>query len=116
VPSPAGVRRVIVSVAENEPALTFYRDVLHLSVDSQSGDFTSLRTGDGLEVLLHRRSITLGGPAVALGFTVDDLARTVSDWTSRGGEVIDPPAAQPWGELMAVVRDADGHVVCISQA
>jgi uncharacterized glyoxalase superfamily protein PhnB len=38
----------------------------------------------------------------------------VRAWQGRGGEVIDPPEVQPWGEFMAVVRDPDGHVVCIS--
>jgi catechol 2,3-dioxygenase-like lactoylglutathione lyase family enzyme len=120
VSSPTGdvarVRRVIVSVKDTEVALAFYRDLLNLDVVRQAGDFTSLRSGDGLEILLHRRDIPRGGPAVALGFVVGELRSTVRAWSAHGGEVIDEPARQPWGEEMAVVRDADGHVVCLSQA
>lgn len=108
------VRRLIVSVAALEPALALYRDVLGLAVRSRQGELVSLATADGLEVLLHERPTTPSPAAVAIGFEVDDLDPVVERWRAVGGAVVDPPAEQPWGERMAVVRDADGHVVCIS--
>jgi predicted enzyme related to lactoylglutathione lyase len=93
----ARVRRVIVSVEETEVALVFYRDVLHLTVAHQGGDLTSLRSGEGLEILLHRRPVEVAGPAVALGFTVDDLESTIVAWTALGGPGHRPARAAALG-------------------
>jgi predicted enzyme related to lactoylglutathione lyase len=110
----AAVRRLIVSVADLDAALALYRDVLGLEPTGAQGELAFLRTADGLEVMLHRRATVASPAAVAIGFLVDDLDAVVERWRSAGGGVIDPPATQPWGERMAVVQDADGHVVCIS--
>jgi uncharacterized glyoxalase superfamily protein PhnB len=50
---------------------------------------------------------------VAPAFAVDELEATVDAWVRAGGAVVDPPEVQPWGERMAVLRDADGHLVCL---
>lgn len=112
---PAGIARLIVSVAQLDPALVFYRDLLGLPVRRRSWDFVWLETGDGVELLLHQRPSAASDAAVSIGFGVTGLDAVVRRWIALGGAVIDPPAAQPWGERMAVLRDADGHVVCLSE-
>ena len=47
-----------------------------------------------------------GGMTVA----VDAL---VTGWAEHGGAGVDAPADQAWGERMAMVRDPDGHLVCL---
>jgi predicted enzyme related to lactoylglutathione lyase len=108
------LRRLIVSVSSLDPALAFYQQVLGLRLVDTTAELAWLATTDGSEVMLHQRPARPSDAAVAIGFAVDDPAETVRRWQDRGGTVIDPPEVQPWGEFMAVVRDPDGHVVCIS--
>ncbi len=109
------LRRIIVSVDSLDAALVFYSDALGLALQSRTGVIARLSTADGVEVMLHERPTEVPkNPTVSPGFAVDDVDRVIAAWTEHGGEVIDPPSAQPWGERMAVVRDADGHVVCVS--
>ena len=111
----APLLRVIVSVGSLADGLRFYRDVVGLPVVRSSERFGWLATEEGVEVLLHQRPATPSDAAVALTFGVADVDAAVADWSAQGGAVIDPPETQPWGERMAVVRDADGHVVCLVQ-
>jgi predicted enzyme related to lactoylglutathione lyase len=107
--------RVIVSTATLDKALSFYADLLGLTRQRRQDPFAWLRTADGVELMLHERDTTPSRASVAIGLVIADLDGTVASWAARGGEVIDPPADQPWGERMAVVTDPDGHVVCLSQ-
>lgn len=112
----AGIARLIVSVEQLDRALALYRDVLGLELARQYGEFAWLTTREGVEVMLHERPTTASETAVSIGFLADDLDGVVARWAAAGGRVIDPPALQPWGERMAVVADADGHIVCMSDA
>ena len=104
--------RVIISTNDLERSLGIYRDVLGYQGDP-TGDVAMLTNGSGPSVMLHQRPATPSDTAVAAAFVVADLDRTIEGWTSAGGSVLDPPASQPWGERMAVVRDTDGHIVCL---
>ncbi|MGX5695252.1 VOC family protein [Agromyces soli] len=106
------LHRVIISVGSMAAALAFYRDLLGLR--GQEGDVVT-RLGDGtVEILLHERPSRPSDLGVALAFQVDDLDATCARWARSGGIVVDPPAQQSWGERMAVLRDADGHLVCLA--
>jgi predicted enzyme related to lactoylglutathione lyase len=111
------IARLIVSVNELEPALAFYTDVVGLSLQNRHGDIAMLSTSDGIQVMLHERpTVVPENATVSIGFLVDDLDAVVRTWESHGGVILDPPAEQAWGERMSVVRDPDGHVVCLSEA
>ena len=112
----ASISRLVVSVSALDPALAFYEGLLGLRRTADAGELVWLATADGIEVMLHERPATPSDTAVALGFAVADLDSTVATWSARGGAVVDPPEERPWGERMAVVRDPDGHLVCLSQA
>ncbi|WP_419817975.1 VOC family protein [Glaciibacter flavus] len=112
-PDPS-VLRLIVSVSVLEPAIHFYRDVLGLELRDRRGEFACLLTRDNVEVMLHERSTTPSDTSVAVGFAVDDLIAIVEAWKTEGGIVVDEPMWRPWGETMAVIRDVDGHLVCLS--
>ena len=104
--------RVVVSVQDLTRALALYRDVLDLPAVLAPG-FASLETGNGVAMLLHERPSTPSDTAVAASFTVADLDGVCARWARGGGEIVGRPQRQPWGERMAVVRDADGHLVCL---
>ncbi|MGC5024464.1 VOC family protein [Tsukamurella sp. DT100] len=112
----ASISRLVVSVSALDPALAFYAGLLGLRRTAAADELAWLATADGVEIMLHERPATPSDTAVALGFAVADLDGVVGAWTARGGAVVDPPEARPWGERMAVVRDPDGHLVCLSQA
>jgi len=109
------LHRIVVSVSRLDRALGFYRDLLGLPASGDGGP--TLATGaDGVELLLHERDSTPSDHAVALSFRVGELDAVCARWAATGGAVVDPPEDQPWGERMAVVRDPDGHLVCLTDS
>lgn len=111
----AAVTRVVVSVRALEPALAFYRDLLGLKAELTPG-FVMLTAGNGVQVLLHERESVASDLSVAATFTLPGLDTACESWAAQGGTVVDEPITQPWGERMAVVRDADGHLVCLVES
>lgn len=112
---PTTIQRIIVSTSRIPHALALYRDALGLRVDRASAGFAWLTSAEGVELMLHEREAVPSDTAVAIGFAVDQLDAVVDAWTRAGGGVVDPAEVQPWGERMAVVRDGDGHLVCLSE-
>jgi catechol 2,3-dioxygenase-like lactoylglutathione lyase family enzyme len=108
-----GLRRVIVSVADLEPALGLYRDALGFAENYRSDDIVSLGAAGGLELMLHRRPPTPGLAGVAVSYLVDDVDAVTAAAAKAGAQVIDVPADQPWHERQAVLTDLDGHVFCL---
>lgn len=104
--------RIIVSVTDLDRALAFYEGILGLEVFFSAGGVARLRSGT-LEVMLHERPATPSDTAVAASFAVDDVDAVTDAAASAGAEVLDAPADQPWGERQSVLRDPDGHVVCL---
>jgi predicted enzyme related to lactoylglutathione lyase len=112
-----GLQRMIVSVAELDRALAFYRDALGFAERSRAGDLVMLALPGGPpELLLHERPPTPGPAGVAASFLVDDVDATTAAAQKAGGTVIDAPADQPWGERQSVLTDPDGHVLCLVAA
>lgn len=109
-----GLRRIIVSVAELERALAFYRDALGCVEKHRAGEAVMLAVGaGGLELLLHERPPTPGLAGVAAGLVVDDVDAATAAAERAGGTVVEEPADQPWGERQSVLLDPDGHVLCL---
>jgi predicted enzyme related to lactoylglutathione lyase len=113
-PLPA-VHRVVVSTCDLEGSLRFYRDAIGLEGPASAAGIARLHAA-GAEVMLHERAAAPSDTAVAAAFAVGDLDRVVERCLAASGALIDAPADQPWGERQAVLRDPDGHVVCLVQA
>jgi catechol 2,3-dioxygenase-like lactoylglutathione lyase family enzyme len=105
-----GLRRIIVSVADLDRALAFYRDALGFREKYRADDIVVL--GEP-ELMLHRRTPTPGLHGVAVSLAVDDVDAATAAAEKAGATVVDRPAGQPWGERQAVLTDPDGHVVCL---
>lgn len=112
----ASLHRIVVSVSALSSALELYEGVLGLTSERGGDGFAWLRTADGLEVMLHERPAVASDAAVAAAFAVPRVDAVTERWVAAGGTVVDAPADQPWGERMAVVRDHDGHIVCLVEA
>jgi len=109
------LNRVIVSVTDLASSQAFYVDLLGFAHVATQGDMSILRISAGLDLNLHQRPTTISDAAVALSFAVDDVDGVCASWAQACGVIIDEPDEQPWGERMAVVRDPDGHIVCLVQ-
>ncbi|MFC7622625.1 VOC family protein [Microlunatus sp. GCM10028923] len=109
------LQRIVVSVAGIEDALALYAGVLGLEVADRAPGFAWLKSADNVELMLHERPALPSDTAVAVGFATPALDDVVNRWADAGGAIVDPPERREWGERMAVVRDADGHLVCLSE-
>jgi catechol 2,3-dioxygenase-like lactoylglutathione lyase family enzyme len=109
-----GLRRIIISVADQDRALRLYRDVFGLAEKYRAGEVVALALpGGDLELLLHERPPTSGLAGVAVSLLVDDVDAVTAAAETAGATVVDAPADQPWGERQAVLTDPDGHVLCL---
>ncbi|GAB3867628.1 VOC family protein [Nocardioides maradonensis] len=111
----ARLHRVIISVRDLTTSHDFYADRLGLAPLQAQGETELLSIGDGIELLLHQRETTPSDLSISVAFSIEDLDGTCSRWAADGGTIVDEPADQPWGERMAVVRDPDGHLICLVQ-
>jgi catechol 2,3-dioxygenase-like lactoylglutathione lyase family enzyme len=109
------LQRIVISVSSIDDALAFYRGVLGLRIANRSPGFAWLASADQVELMLHERPTSPSDLAVAVGFAIPALDDALARWSEAGGVVVDAPEQRPWGERMAVVRDADGHLVCLSE-
>jgi predicted enzyme related to lactoylglutathione lyase len=105
--------RAVVSVSDLDRSLDFYQAALGLRRREASAPIARLTDSTGVEVLLHERPPSAGDAGVSLSFAVDDVDAATSAAVAAGATVIDEPADQPWGERQSVLRDPDGHVLCL---
>jgi uncharacterized glyoxalase superfamily protein PhnB len=77
---------------------------------------------DGIEVYVAFEigggSLALGwdpevdrGESIALWLYVDDIDAAYRRAVTAGADSVDAPAAMPWGEMVAQVRDPDGNAL-----
>ncbi|MGN6501454.1 MAG: VOC family protein [Pseudolysinimonas sp.] len=109
----AALARIIVSVASLEDALPLYERVLDLKRTREYPGVVSLALARGIELMLHERQPTTGDFAISPAFRVADVDAVTRAAVEAGATVVDPPADQSWGERQAVLRDVDGHVICL---
>ena len=128
------VSTMFISVHDPDEALSFYRDALDLEVrnDVSSDGFrwvTLGAPGQDVSIVLSQphggRSevegdalltlVTQGSLQAAI-FSADDLDATFEKVRASGAEVLQEPAAQPWGARDCAFRDPSGNLVRIAQA
>ncbi|MTG90528.1 bleomycin resistance protein [Cellulosimicrobium sp. BIT-GX5] len=112
----------ILTVADVERSLGFYRDLLRGTVEHAFPDdgppvYVSVHVGGSpLGIGLDDGTAPAGVPRTALWVYVDDCDRAVEHLAAAGVPVLEPPTDQPWGERVARVQDPDGTVVVLGQA
>ncbi len=123
-----------VTVNDVDEAIAFYRDGLGLETqnDVASGGFRWVTLGSeaqpGLGIVLsdpHAGRSQADGDALQelltkgvlpmLVFRTDDLDATFERVRTAGGEVLQEPIDQPWGQRDCAFRDPSGNTVRLSE-
>lgn len=111
---------VRVFVTDWERALRFYTETLGIPVAFRSDElgWAQLATGEG-QLALERtapdddEAQDLVGRFVGVSLEVADIDATYETLVGRGVSFLGPPAKQPWGGVLAHLRDPDGNVVTL---
>lgn len=128
------IASMFIPVQDPDAALGFYRDALGLEVrnDVSSGGFrwvTVAAPTQDVDIVLFQPhggrsqsegdallSLVMKGSLQAAIFRTDDLDATFEKVRASGAEVLQEPAAQPWGVRDCAFRDPSGNLVRIAQA
>jgi len=121
----AKVDYAMVNVSDMDRSVAFYRDVLGIPLRFDSPGWSEFETGaTTLALHLAPKAPPMAGPpagptagSCSLGFSVEDLDRTVADLGARGARFVMPPTDQPEeGIRLAVCIDPDGMGISFAQA
>jgi predicted enzyme related to lactoylglutathione lyase len=111
---------VRVFVTDWERAIRFYSGTLEMAVAQRSDEWgwAQMATGEG-QLALERvdaaddEGRALVGRFVGVSLQVPDVVATYEALAARGVEFVGPPERQPWGGILAHLRDPDGNVLTL---
>jgi predicted enzyme related to lactoylglutathione lyase len=111
---------VRVFVTDWQRAIRFYTETLGIPIAYRNDEigWAQLATGEG-QLALERvdpsdsESKELVGRFVGVSLAVPDILETHKALADRGVEFIAPPEKQPWGGVLAHLRDPDGNVITL---
>ena len=111
---------VRVFVTDWERALRFYTETLGIPTTYRSNDigWAQLATGEAQLALERVRpgddeAQGLVGRFVGVSLEVSDIYETHRELAERGVQFASPPEKQPWGGVLAHLRDPDGNVITL---
>lgn len=109
---------VCLLVEDFEKSLSFYRDTLGLTVNSQDGKFADFKL-EGTSLAIFEKSeatamfpkeyMGSAGGAV-LAFQVDDVNKACEELKAKGIDVFEGPKTTEWGQTVAYFKDPDGNI------
>ncbi|WP_426272202.1 VOC family protein [Exiguobacterium sp. R-17] len=112
----------ILYVEDTVRTLTFYRDVLGLSVKAEHGSYIEFETGqttlafntrEDVQQLIPDYTIPSGKAqqTLEIGFVTDDVPTLFQKVEAAGYKTVLAPVEKPWGQVVAYVLDPDGHLI-----
>ena len=111
---------VRVFVTDWDRSLRFYTETLGIPTSYRCDEmgWAQLATGEGqlaLELASPNDTETsnLVGRFVGVSLQVADIESTYTTLVDRGVEFLAPPETQPWGGVLAHLRDPDGNVITL---
>lgn len=111
---------VRVWVTDWERAIHFYTETLGIPVGYRSDElgWAQLETGEA-QLALERvapddeEGLAYVGRYVGVSLQVADIDGLHQKLVARGVEFVSPPTAQPWGGVLAHLRDPDGNTLTL---
>jgi lactoylglutathione lyase len=111
---------VRIFVTDWERAINFYSKTLEMAVAHRSDEWgwAQMATGEG-QLALERVNPSDGegrglvGRFVGVSLEVPDIFATCKILAERGVDFVGPPEKQPWGGVLAHLRDPDGNVLTL---
>ncbi|MGF1444636.1 MAG: VOC family protein [Pikeienuella sp.] len=108
---------VRIFVAELDPAITFYRDLLGLEVIWDGGEAIGFAAGQ-ITLILEREDPAgpdgaLVGRFAGLSFASDDIDARYRELAARGVRFEGPPTMQAWGGLRTDFQDPSGNILTL---
>jgi len=111
---------VRVFVTDWDRAIRFYSETLGMPVAFRSDEigWAQMATGEG-QLALERvdpsdqEGQALIGRFVGVSLQVSDILMTYQTLAERGVEFLAPPEKQPWGGMLAHLRDPDGNILTL---
>ncbi|HCM37857.1 MAG: hypothetical protein UV61_C0002G0038 [Candidatus Gottesmanbacteria bacterium GW2011_GWB1_43_11] len=109
---------VCLLVENFEQSLTFYRDVLGLTMNSQDNKYADFKLGDTLLAIFEKNEaaamfpkkyMTFGGGCV-LAYQVDNVEKTCKKLQKKGIIIFEGPKTTPWGQKVAYFKDPDNTI------
>jgi predicted enzyme related to lactoylglutathione lyase len=104
---------VIEFVGDMDRAVSFYRDVIGLTLKFQSPGWSEFSTGD-TTLALHPASETNSAGKVEVGFNVPDLPKFYDEMRAKGVKFPMAPKMQDFGGMLAQFEDPEGAHVSVS--
>jgi lactoylglutathione lyase len=99
-------------VNKYDECLAFYRDVLHLPLETADENFAQFST-EGTRLYLHRLddNSLLRTHALEIHFEVLNVDAEYNQLLARGAQFEQSPSNMPWGTRMAALRDPEGNAI-----
>jgi uncharacterized glyoxalase superfamily protein PhnB len=104
----------VLPVVDVDAALAYYQDVLGFSIAGRHQDATGevvfgSALCDGANFYFRRASGLVAANECMV--YVDEVDLLCATFKSKGAEVLDEPADQPWGYRQFKLRDPNGHLL-----
>jgi lactoylglutathione lyase len=111
---------VRIFVTDWERAINFYSKTLEMAMAHRSDEWgwAQMAIGEG-QLALERvdpaddEGRALVGRFVGVSLEVPDIFATYKILAERGVDFVAPPEKQPWGGVLAHLRDPDGNVLTL---
>jgi lactoylglutathione lyase len=103
---------VNVFVRDFDRAVKFYSDTLGLTLNMRADEFgyASFDAGPISFAIAKTDDPQLVGRHTGVGFIVDDIDTAYSELVEKGVEFDMPPTRQPWGGVLALMKDPEGNI------
>ena len=114
---------VRVFVTDFDRALAFYTESLGMRAAFASAEtgWAQFETG-AAQLAIEKvdpgdaEGAELVGRFVSVSLRVDDLQSTYETLRARGVDFVETPEKQPWGGILAHLRDPDGNILTLLEA
>jgi predicted enzyme related to lactoylglutathione lyase len=103
---------VNVFVKDFGRAVDFYSNTLGLQLIMREDEFgyASFEAGPITIALAETEDSKLVGKHTGIGFIATDIDITYNELLDKGVEFTMPPTKQPWGGMLALMKDPEGNV------